>query len=689
MTGGKYLYSRWDSTQSVFDVGDDALMDQFSDSLLSRGDVSSALRSLTQRGLQPADGPRVQGVQDMLQQLRSQREETLRQSNLDSPLDELIRKLAEVVATERQGLDARLDSTMAQAEAVRSASERGEIDQPVDSNAANELTQRLREMVGRHRAVLDGLPPHLAAAVRTLNDYDFMDQRAQRLFDELKESMQRQFIDRQFQRLTQSLTDDGQRDLSATKEMLQDLNRMIDRHLQGVNPRFEEFMERWGSAFGDPPPQTFPELIDHMQRQAAQMTSLLSSLSPGQRQELDDLVEAVLTDADLRQEMADLLQNLQALSPTGELGRRYPFHGDDPLALDEALDTMERLQRMDALEQQLKQSQKSGNTQSVEADAVRDLLGQESHDSLEELRRFAEKLENAGYIREGEGEELELTPRGIRRIGQHALTEIFSDMKKHYAGTHATRELGGGGEPADSTKPYEFGDQFSIHLQRTIHNAILRGSKGMPVTLTPNDFEVYRIEEMVQSTTVLLVDLSLSMAMRGNFLAAKKVALALDTLIRTQFQRDRLYIVGFSTYAREMKPAKLAYLSWDEFEPYTNIQHGLSVAQKLLARHQGGSKQIIMISDGEPTAHMENGQMFLQYPPSPRTLRETLKEVKRVTQSGVTINTFMLERNAYLVDFVDEMTRINKGRVFYTTSDELGEYILVDYLSSRRRRFVA
>ena len=211
----------------------------------------------------------------------------------------------------------------------------------------------------------------------------------------------------------------------------------------------------------------------------------------------------------------------------------------------------------------------------------------------------------------------------------------------------------------------------------------------MPVTLTPNDFEVYRIEEMVQSTTVLLVDLSLSMAMRGNFLAAKKVALALDTLIRTQFQRDRLYIVGFSTYAREMKPAKLAYLSWDEFEPYTNIQHGLSVAQKLLARHQGGSKQIIMISDGEPTAHMENGQMFLQYPPSPRTLRETLKEVKRVTQSGVTINTFMLERNAYLVDFVDEMTRINKGRVFYTTSDELGEYILVDYLSSRRRRFVA
>ncbi|MDP7619462.1 MAG: VWA domain-containing protein, partial [Dehalococcoidia bacterium] len=177
--------------------------------------------------------------------------------------------------------------------------------------------------------------------------------------------------------------------------------------------------------------------------------------------------------------------------------------------------------------------------------------------------------------------------------------------------------------------------------------------------------------------------------MRGNFLAAKKVALALDNLIRTQFQRDRLYIVGFSTYAREMKAEKLAYLSWDEFDPYTNIQHGLALAQKLLMRHKGGTKQIIMISDGEPTAHMENGQLFLQYPPSPRTIRETLKEVRRVTQAGVTINTFMLERNAYLMEFIDDMTRINKGRVFYTTSDQLGEYILVDYLSTRKRKVVA
>jgi len=295
-------------------------------------------------------------------------------------------------------------------------------------------------------------------------------------------------------------------------------------------------------------------------------------------------------------------------------------------------------------------------------------------------------LEAAGYIRRV-GNRFELTPRGMRKIGQKALQEIFAYIKKDRAGQHRMDKGGGGGERTDDTKRYEFGDPFHMDLHRTLMNAIER-VPGVPVQMHPEDFQVFKTEQLTHSATVLMLDLSLSMAMRGNFLAAKKVALALDNLIRSQFPRDNLFIVGFSTYAREVKPEKLPYLSWDEFDPYTNIQHGLALSQKLLARVRGGTKQIIMISDGEPTAHIESGQLFLQYPPSPRTIRETLREVRRCTQKGIIINTFMLDRNSYLVEFIDQLTRINRGRVFYTTPERLGQYILVDYLNSRKRRIL-
>ena len=685
-----FTYSRWDGTQSVFDVNDDALIDEFSESLLVRGDVSSALRSLTQRGLQPDDGgQRVQGVQDLIQQLRSDRQQLLRRFDLDSTVEDLQRRLDEVVQTERKGMDERLAATRERADRLRKETGASGLDSDLDPDTANQLADRLEEMIERKRGQLDALPKHLAGAVRELGSYEFVDPEAQRLFEELKDLLQRGFVDRQFDEMTQSLRGQGPGGWSDVQRMMRDLNEMLGRRVDGDDPRFEDFMDKWGHAFGDDAPEDLDGLIERLESQAAQMRSLLTSLSPEQRQGLQSLADVVLQNAELHEEMTGLLQNLQVLASSGDLGRRYPFHGDEPLTLEDALDTLDRMRRMDELERQLKASQQSGSTQNVDGDSVRALLGEESFQALEELRTLAERLQDAGQIRLNEDGQFELTPRGIRRIGQRALGEIFAYIRKHYGGRHVTRELGHGGEPTDGTKPYAFGDQFAVHLPRTVYNAIVRGSEGTPVQLRPEDFEVYQMEEVTQSSTVLMVDLSLSMAMRGNFLAAKKVALALDNLIRTQFQRDRLYIVGFSTYAREMKPENLTYLSWDEFDPYTNIQHGLAVAQRLLSRQKGGTKQIIMISDGEPTAHMENGQLFLQYPPSPRTLRETLKEVRRVTQAGITINTFMLERNAYLMEFIDDMTRINKGRVFYTTSDHLGEYILVDYLSTRRRKVVA
>jgi uncharacterized protein with von Willebrand factor type A (vWA) domain len=294
-------------------------------------------------------------------------------------------------------------------------------------------------------------------------------------------------------------------------------------------------------------------------------------------------------------------------------------------------------------------------------------------------------LEEAGYIRR-KGRVWELTPRAIHKLGQKALAEVYAQVKAGRAGGHPVFETGPGGEQSGESKRYEFGDPFHLHLEKTVMNALYRGAPAaLPLRLSRDDFEVYRTEQLAQTATVVMVDLSWSMALRGSFQAAKKVALALHNLISSQYTRDSLYIVGFSAYARELKPDELPYVRWDESVLGTNMHHAFILAQRLLAKHKVGSRQIIMISDGEPTAHLEHGRSFFSYPPSPVTIRETLKEVKRCTDKGIVINTFMLDHNYYLKEFVSEMARLNKGRVFYTTPEGLGEYILVDYVAHKQK----
>jgi uncharacterized protein with von Willebrand factor type A (vWA) domain len=344
------------------------------------------------------------------------------------------------------------------------------------------------------------------------------------------------------------------------------------------------------------------------------------------------------------------------------------------------------MQRIDDLERDIERAQYTGELDQVDMDELRELLGDDAVETFDELKDLLEVLENAGYIRR-DGDEWELTPRGTRMIGQKALAEIYRQLKKQGIGNHPVPESGRHGERIDDTKPYEFGDPFHLHMQKTIMNALEReGPRQFPVPLSPDDFEIFRSEQVVQTTTVLMVDLSWSMALRGSFQAAKKVALALQNLIKAQYPRDSLYIIGFSAYARELKPQELPYVRWDESVLGTNMHHALLLAERLLARHRGGTRQILMISDGEPTAHLERGRSQFAYPPSPVTIRETLKAVKRVTQQDITINTFMLDRNYYLKEFVNQLAKINGGRVFYTTPDKLGEYILVDYVEHKRKR---
>jgi uncharacterized protein with von Willebrand factor type A (vWA) domain len=352
------------------------------------------------------------------------------------------------------------------------------------------------------------------------------------------------------------------------------------------------------------------------------------------------------------------------------------------LGFAEAAQLMDQLGDIDQLENLLRSATSPGALAEVDLDSARNLLGDDAARSLERLAELARMLEEAGLIEQREGR-FELTPRGMRRIGQNALSDLFDKLAFDRAGRHEVERTGVGHERAYETKGYEFGDPFNLHIERTVRNAIQRQGRGTPVRLQPDDFEVERTESLTQSSTVLMLDLSLSMPMRDNFLAAKKVAMALHSLISSQFPRDFLGIVGFSEVARELKPQQLPEVSWD-FVYGTNMQHAFLLSRRMLAR-QTGSKQIIMITDGEPTAHIQaNGDVFFNYPPVRETVDATLKEVARCTRDGVRINTFMLDATSYLRDFVERLTQLNRGRAFFTTPETLGNYVLVDFIEQRR-----
>jgi uncharacterized protein with von Willebrand factor type A (vWA) domain len=343
---------------------------------------------------------------------------------------------------------------------------------------------------------------------------------------------------------------------------------------------------------------------------------------------------------------------------------------------------MEQLGDIDQLENLLRGATNPGALAEVDIDKARDLLGDQSARSLERLAELAKMLEQAGLIENKEGR-YELTPKGIRKIGQNALSDLFAKLAKDKMGKHELERSGVGHERSYESKPYEFGDPFNLDIHRTIRNAIQRTGGGTPVHLSPDDFEVERTETLVRSSTVLMLDLSLSMPMRDNFLAAKKVAMALHSLISSQFPRDFLGIVGFSEIARELKPEQLPEVSWD-FVYGTNMQHGFLLSRRMLAR-QSGTKQIIMITDGEPTAHLlPDGEVFFNYPPVQATVDATLKEVARCTREGIRINTFMLDANGYLKAFVEKLTQLNRGRAFFTTPETLGDYVLVDFIEQKR-----
>jgi uncharacterized protein with von Willebrand factor type A (vWA) domain len=474
--------------------------------------------------------------------------------------------------------------------------------------------------------------------------------------------------------------------MAAMQEMLRQMNQMMRDKLQGLEPDFQGFMEQFGDAFGDNPPKSFDELMEMFQQQLAQMQSMMDSMSPEMRQEMEDALAAAM-DPGTRQQMQQFASLMEQLMPMDDMRRQYPFLGDDSLTMEQAMEMMANMQDLDQLEQQVQEAMRTGELDKLDPEKLAELLGEEARQAWEEMDRLRKMLQEAGYVTADE--KMDLTARGIRRIGQKALKEVFANLRKDRLGDHRMDVRGANGDVLGETKTYEFGDPFHVDLQATLKNAVIRGGPGLPVKMEPQDFEIYRNEHMTRSSTAVLLDQSRSMGLFNNYQAAKKVTLALMSLIRTQFPRDSLYFIGFSDYAREIKEEDLAKSSWNAWVSGTNLHHALMLARKLLNKEKGSTRQILLITDGEPTAHLEGDRAYFSYPPSYRTEQETLKEVKRCTQEDILINTFMLENNYQLVNFVDRLTRINRGRAFYSSSSNLGEYVLVDYVQNRRKRVTA
>ncbi len=675
MVGSRFRYSRWDGSQKGFELDAFDVLSELTDDLLYHGDPMASLRRLMQEGFEDRNGDRVQGLREMLDQLRQERQERLENNNLGGVYDEINEALSEIVDQERQGLSDR--------EALADM----QLADPGTADADRRNAELARQTTAEKQMELGLLPDDLAGKVRSLQNYDFESGEAQQRFEELLDELRQELVQQQFQQMAGAMEDLSPEDLARMKDMMAGLNKMLEDRENGVDPEteaqnFADFMEQFGDFFPDNP-ETLDELLEGMAAQMAAMQALLNSMTPEQRQQLMDLSNQLMEDLDLNFEMSRLSQNLQGMFPDAGWQRSYDFEGFDPLGLADASQMMAELGQLDQLEQFLKSATSPSELAEVDIEQIRRLLGEDAAASMERVSELADMLEKSGLIQNKDGR-LELTPRGLRRLGQQALGDLFSQMDPSRLGGHDIERSGVGNERAFDTKPYEFGDPFHLDINRTVRNAIRRTGGGTPVDLTPDDFEIEQTERQVRSSTVLMLDLSLSMPMRDNFLPAKKVAMALYSLISTQFPRDYLGIVSFSEVAKQLAPADLPEVSWD-FVYGTNMHHAFKLSQQMLAR-ETGTKQIIMITDGEPTAHLlPDGYPFFSYPPARETVEATLAEVMRCTRAGITINTFMLDPDAGLRSFVERLTEMNRGRAFYTTPQNLGDYVLVDFIEHKRK----
>ncbi|MEY4795954.1 MAG: hypothetical protein RLZZ105_380 [Actinomycetota bacterium] len=658
----RFNYSRWDGTQRGFDFDAQSLIDELTDDLVHHGDVNAALRRMMQDGMRNDRGEQMMGLREMMKKLRDKKNEIKDRGDLGGVYKEIADELNDLVDEERHAIT----------DALRDAQKSGD----------ERRSEIAKEAADQRNFRLDMLPDDLAGKIDELEHYDFQSQQARQRFDALLEKLKQQLMQQYLDQVTGAVDQMTPEDMQRTKDMMSALNEMLNKREQGQDPEFEKFMENFGDFFPENP-KTLDELLEIMAKRMANAQAMLNSMTPEQRDQMRQLSEKLLEDMDLRWQMSELAEKLQGLFPQQGWGSKQEFTGQDPMGFAEAMRSMQELGDLEQLDNLLRNASSPSALAEADLDRVSELLGEDVAQSLQKMAEITKKLKEAGLIEQTEGK-LEMTPRGLRKIGEKALRDVFGALDKDRLGQHQVERIGVGHERTYDTKPYEYGDPFQLDLQQTLRNALKREGSSVPIKLSAEDFEIEQTEHLTRSSTVLMLDLSLSMPMRDYFLPAKKVAMALHSLMSSQYPRDFLGIVGFSETARTLKPQQLPEVSWD-FVYGTNMQHGFMLARDMLSR-QSGTKQIIMITDGEPTAHIsKSGDVFFNYPPVRETIEATLGEVMRATREGIRINTFMLDASHALQTFIEQLTAINKGRAFFTSPENLGEYLLVDFIEHKRQ----
>ena len=648
----RFRYGRYDDGPDPlappYDVR--GALDELGRDIMSGAKPFRALRDLLRRGSQG-----ISGLDDLLRQVRERREQIRSRGRLDGTLDE-VRSL--------------LDRALGQ--------ERAELFPDPSDDA------RLRE------AELDSLPFDTSAAVRRLADYQWRSDAARATFDELRGLLRREVLDTRFQGMKEALRNGSPEDMRRVREMIDALNAMLEADDRGEHTQadFDRFMAEYGGFFPDEPrPRTLDELVDSLARRAAAAQRMMDSLTPEQREELRGLMDQATAESGIQEAMDRLSGALRARRPDLSWSGGEDMAGSEGLGMGDATTAVQELADLAELDTSLNQQYPGASLDDIDEEAVRRALGRSAVDDLARLRALERELRDQGYL-QGARNRLSLTPKAVRRLGETALREVFADAVAHgRPGGHTRTAAGGSGEPTGATRPWEFGDEQPLDVVRTLSNAVARGGagRGGAVRMRPDDFEVVETERRDAAAVCLLVDLSYSMALRDLWGGAKQTAMALHSLVTTRFPQDAVQVIGFSDYARELPANGLAELTWEPVQG-TNLQHALLLAGRHLDRHPDFEPIVLVVTDGEPTAHLErDGSARFAWPPSDETTAATLAEVDRMTRRGAALNVFLLADDPRLERFVDEVARRNGGRVVRPDTARLGGYVVRDFLDRRRR----
>ncbi len=606
-----------------------------------------AMREFLRRGPSTSSG---QGLDELARKVAERRREILRRNNLDGTLQEVRELLDKAVLAER-----------------------GQLARDITLDDGD---REFREMV------LDNLSPSTASAVSELASYDWRSSDAREAYEQIKDLLGRELLDQRFAGMKQALEGATDEDRAAVAEMLSDLNDLLEKHASGADTEadFAEFMDRHGDFFPENP-QDMDELLDSLAQRAAAAQRMMSSMSPEQRQELMELSQQAFGSPQLMEQLALMDANLQSLRPGEDWSGSESFEGEQGMGLGDGTGALQDLAQLDALADQLAQSHAGARLDDVDLDALAGQLGPEAAVAARTLQDLERALRDSGYLKRGSDGELRLSPKAMRQLGKALLRDVAQRMSGR-SGARETRTTGVAGEPSGATRPWEFGDTEPWDVPRTITNAVLRGG-GSPVRLQIDDIEVLETEARTQAAVALLVDTSFSMAMDGRWVPMKRTALALHQLVRSRFRGDDLQLIAFGRHAQVMEIEELTALD-ARWAKGTNLHHGLLLANRFFRKHPDAQPVLLIVTDGEPTAHLEpDGEVWFSYPPHPLTIAHSIRELDAASRLGAQVTFFRLGEDPGLARFIDSMARRVDGRMISPELDDLGAAVVGSYLGSR------